>query len=166
MPWLYTACGHCVHCLGGWETLCESQLNTGYSVNGGLPIMSSPTPISSAICRQYRLTEIAPVLCAGVTVYKGLKMTDTKPGDTVVISGIGGLGHMAVQYAVAMGLNVAAVDVDDAKLDLARRLGAKVTVNARTEGDRRRRSSARPAVARRVRSSPRSAKRRSPRPWA
>jgi propanol-preferring alcohol dehydrogenase len=63
-------------------------------------------------------------------VYKGLKATDTKPGDWVVISGIGGLGHMAVQYATAMGLNVAAVDVDDAKLELARRLGAEVTVNA------------------------------------
>jgi propanol-preferring alcohol dehydrogenase len=72
------------------------------------------------------------VLCAGVTVYKGLKVTDTRPGDWVVISGIGGLGHMAVQYAKAMGLNVAAVDVDDAKLRLAGRLGAAVTVNART----------------------------------
>src|SRR6516225_3463277 len=76
--------------------------------------------------------EAAPVLCAGVTVYKGLKVADTKPGNWVVISGIGGLGHMAVQYAKAMGLNVAAVDVDDAKLDLARRLGASVTVNAST----------------------------------
>ena len=73
------------------------------------------------------------MLCAGVTVYKGLKVTDTKPGDWVVISGIGGLGHMAVQYARAMGLNVAAVDIDDAKLDLARRLGATVTVNALNE---------------------------------
>jgi propanol-preferring alcohol dehydrogenase len=59
-------------------------------------------------------------------------MTDTKPGDWVVISGVGGLGHMAVQYAKAMGLNVAAVDVDEAKLTLAKRLGATVTVNART----------------------------------
>jgi propanol-preferring alcohol dehydrogenase len=77
--------------------------------------------------------EIAPILCAGVTVYKGLKMTNTKPGDFVAISGIGGLGHMAVQYAKAMGLNVAAIDIDDAKLALARRLGATITVNARNE---------------------------------
>ena len=74
--------------------------------------------------------EIAPVLCGGVTVYKGLKVTDTRPGQWVVISGIGGLGHMAVQYAKAMGLNVAAVDIDDGKLALAERLGASVTVNA------------------------------------
>ncbi len=57
-------------------------------------------------------------------------MTDTRPGQWVVISGIGGLGHMAVQYAKAMGLNVAAVDIDDGKLALAERLGATVTVNA------------------------------------
>lgn len=58
-------------------------------------------------------------------------MTDTKPGDWVVVSGIGGLGHMAVQYAIAMGLNVAAVDIDDEKLAFAKKLGAKVTVNAK-----------------------------------
>ena len=75
--------------------------------------------------------DIAPILCAGVTVYKGLKTTDTRPGDWVVVSGIGGLGHMAVQYARAMGLNVIAVDVDDAKLELATRLGASFVVNAR-----------------------------------
>ena len=77
-------------------------------------------------------TELAPVLCAGVTVYKGLKVTDTKPGDWVVISGIGGLGHMAVQYARAMGLHVAAVDISDEKLEFARKLGAEVTVNCKT----------------------------------
>ena len=77
--------------------------------------------------------EISPILCAGVTVYKGLKVTDTKPDDWVVISGIGGLGHMAVQYAKAMGLNVIAVDVDEPKLDLAKRLGAALAVNARTQ---------------------------------
>jgi alcohol dehydrogenase, propanol-preferring len=76
--------------------------------------------------------QIAPVLCAGVTVYKGLKVTEAKPGDWVVVSGIGGLGHLAVQYAKAMGLHVAAVDVDDRKLELARRPGAAVTVNARS----------------------------------
>jgi len=81
--------------------------------------------------KEVGFVEIAPVLCAGVTVYKGLKVTDTKPGQWVVISGVGGLGHMAVQYAKAMGLNVAAVDIDDGKLALAERLGATITVNAR-----------------------------------
>ena len=133
IPWLYSACGHCEHCLGGWETLCESQQNAGYSVNGSFAEYAvGNADYVGHLPANIGFVEIAPVLCAGVTVYKGLKMTDTQPGDWVVISGIGGLGHMAVQYAKAMGLNVAAVDVDDAKLALAQRLGATVTVNART----------------------------------
>ena len=133
IPWLHTACGHCEHCLAGWETLCEQQQNTGYSVNGGFAEYAlADADYVGHLPSSVGFVEIAPVLCAGVTVYKGLKVTDTRPGNWVVISGIGGLGHMAVQYAKAMGLNVAAVDVDDAKLDLARRLGATVTVNART----------------------------------
>jgi propanol-preferring alcohol dehydrogenase len=133
VPWLHTACGHCEHCLAGWETLCEQQQNTGYSVNGGFAEYAlADADYVGRLPDGVGFVEIAPVLCAGVTVYKGLKVTDTRPGNWVVISGIGGLGHMAVQYARAMGLNVAAVDVDDAKLELARRLGATVTVNAKT----------------------------------
>ncbi|MDR6100551.1 propanol-preferring alcohol dehydrogenase [Agrobacterium larrymoorei] len=132
VPWLYTACGYCKHCLGGWETLCEEQQNTGYSVNGSFAeyVIADPNYVGH-LPDNVSFIDIAPILCAGVTVYKGLKVTDTKPGDWVVISGIGGLGHLAVQYAKAMGLNVAAVDVDDSKLDLARRLGASLVVNAR-----------------------------------
>jgi propanol-preferring alcohol dehydrogenase len=133
VPWLYTACGCCDHCLGGWETLCESQRNTGYSVNGGFAEYAIADPdFVGHLPKNVGFVEIAPVLCAGVTVYKGLKMTDTKPGDWVAISGIGGLGHMAVQYAKAMGLHVAAVDIDPAKLRLAEQLGAEITINAMT----------------------------------
>jgi propanol-preferring alcohol dehydrogenase len=134
VPWLYTACGHCRHCLGGWETLCTEQKNTGYSVNGGFAdyVVADPNFVGH-LPANVDFAEMAPILCAGVTVYKGLKVTDTKPGDWVVISGIGGLGHMAVQYARAMGLNVAAVDIADDKLALARKLGATVTVNAKNE---------------------------------
>jgi propanol-preferring alcohol dehydrogenase len=132
-PWLYSACGVCDYCLAGWETLCEKQQNGGYSVNGSFAEYAIADPNYVAhIPAGMDLIGTAPILCAGVTVYKGLKMTDTRPGDWVVISGIGGLGHMAVQYARAMGLNVIAVDVDDAKLDLARSLGASVLVNAKT----------------------------------
>ncbi|TBU99257.1 alcohol dehydrogenase AdhP [Stutzerimonas kirkiae] len=132
IPWLYSACGHCEHCLGGWETLCESQQNGGYSVNGGFAEYAlADAGYVGRLPDNVDFIEIAPILCAGVTVYKGLKMTDTRPGQWVVISGIGGLGHVAVQYAKAMGLNVAAVDVDDDKLALATRLGAEVVVNAR-----------------------------------
>lgn len=134
VPWLYDACGHCTHCLGGWETLCEEQHNTGYSVNGSFAeyVLADPNYVGH-LPGNVSFVDIAPILCAGVTVYKGLKVTDTKPGNWVVISGIGGLGHLAVQYAKAMGLNVVAVDVDDRKLDLARSLGATLAVNARSE---------------------------------
>lgn len=132
VAWLYSACGHCTHCLGGWETLCESQQNSGYSVNGSFAeyVLANANYVG-IIPESVDSIEIAPVLCAGVTVYKGLKMTEARPGDWVVISGIGGLGHMAVQYAIAMGLNVAAVDIDDEKLAFAKKLGATVTVNAK-----------------------------------
>ena len=132
-PWLYSACGRCEHCLGGWETLCARQKNTGYFVNGGFAEYAIADPnFVARLPDKVSFLEIAPALCAGLTTYKGLKVTDTKPGDWVAIVGIGGLGHMAVQYARAMGLHVVAVDIDDAKLELARKLGAKLTVNAAT----------------------------------
>ena len=129
--WLASACGSCEYCGTGWETLCESQQNGGYSVDGSFgEYMLVDAKFAAHIPEGSDPYEIAPVLCAGVTVYKGLKQTEVKPGQWVVISGIGGLGHIAVQYAVAMGMRVAAVDVAEEKLVLARSHGAEVTVNA------------------------------------
>jgi propanol-preferring alcohol dehydrogenase len=131
IAWLHDACGHCEHCMTGWETLCESQHDSGYSVNGSFAEYAighadyvGHLPVKSDF------GEMAPILCAGVTTYKGLKETDTKPGDWVAISGIGGLGHVAIQYAKAMGLHVAALDVTEEKLALAKAMGAEVAVNA------------------------------------
>lgn len=130
-PWLHTACGRCEHCVGGWETLCESQQMTGYSVDGGYAeYVRADANFVGAIPSNLEFGPAAPVLCAGITVYKGLKELEAKPGDWVAISGIGGLGHMAVQYAKAMGLNVVAVDIAEEKLNLARDLGADLTFNA------------------------------------
>ncbi|MEM1050297.1 MAG: alcohol dehydrogenase AdhP [Pseudomonadota bacterium] len=134
IPWLYSACGHCEHCVGGWETLCESQRNTGYSVNGGFAdyVLADPNYVGH-LPDNLEFGPAAPVLCAGVTVYKGLKETEVKPGQWVAISGIGGLGHMAVQYAKAMGMRCVAVDIGDDKLDLAKSLGADEVINAAHE---------------------------------
>ncbi|HEY9103036.1 alcohol dehydrogenase AdhP [Chitinimonas sp.] len=131
VPWLHTACGCCEHCLTGWETLCDSQQMTGYTVNGGYAeyVLADPAYVGH-LPDNLAFDAAAPVLCAGVTVYKGLKMLECKPGDWVAISGIGGLGHMAVQYARAMGFHVVAVDVSADKLALARKLGADLTLNA------------------------------------
>lgn len=134
VPWLYSACGGCEHCITGWETLCESQQNGGYSVDGGFAeYVIADARYVGHLGNNPNFLEMAPILCAGVTIYKGLKETDTKPGEWVAISGIGGLGHVAVQYAKAMGLHVAAIDVADDKLALAKRLGADLVVNAKEQ---------------------------------
>ena len=131
VPWLHTACGHCRHCISGWETLCASQQNTGYSVNGGFAEYALADPaFVGHVPESVEFAAAAPILCAGVTVYKGLKETEARPGQTVVIIGIGGLGHLAVQYARAMGLHVIAVDISDEKLELARNSGAELIINA------------------------------------
>jgi alcohol dehydrogenase, propanol-preferring len=131
VPWLHSACGSCDYCITGWETLCTRQQNTGYSVNGGYAqYVLAPAAYVGRIPDGLDFVSAAPILCAGVTTYKGIKETETRPGQWIVISGIGGLGHVAVQYARAMGMHVAAVDIADDKLMLARKYGAEVTVNA------------------------------------
>ncbi len=132
--WLWSACGACEYCRTGWETLCEQQKNGGYGVDGSFgEYMLVDERFAARIPEGSDPVEVAPILCAGVTVYKGLKVAEVNPGEWVVISGIGGLGHIAVQYAIAMGMRVAAVDIDDAKLDLAKKHGAEVVLNAAEE---------------------------------
>lgn len=134
VPWLYSACGGCEHCITGWETLCGTQQNGGYSVDGGFAeYVIADSRYVGHLPKETNFLQMAPILCAGVTVYKGLKQTEVKPGEWVAISGIGGLGHIAVQYAKAMGMNVAAIDIADDKLNLAKRMGADLVVNAKNE---------------------------------
>lgn len=132
VPWLHTACGCCNPCRTGWETLCGQQQNSGYSVNGTFAEYGLADPaFVGRLPDNLAFGPAAPVLCAGVTVYKGLKETEVRPGEWVAISGVGGLGHMAVQYAKAMGMHVAAVDIFEDKLALARQMGADLIVDAR-----------------------------------
>ncbi|MGB3688980.1 MAG: alcohol dehydrogenase AdhP [Jannaschia helgolandensis] len=131
VPWLHSACGRCEHCTGGWETLCESQQNTGYSVDGAYAeYVAADADYVGQLPDGFDFGPASPVLCAGVTVYKGLKETEVRPGQWVAILGIGGLGHMAVQYAKAMGMHVVAIDIADSKLKLAKSLGADEIINA------------------------------------
>jgi len=134
IAWLHSACGRCEFCLSGWETLCKAQQNSGYSVNGSFAQFAlAQADFLGRIPNQLSFVDAGPILCAGVTTYKGLKETDARPGEWVIISGVGGLGHIAIQYAAAMGLRVAAVDVGEDKLELARKLGAHIAVDARAE---------------------------------
>jgi propanol-preferring alcohol dehydrogenase len=132
IAWLHDACGHCEHCITGWETLCETQNDSGYSVNGTFAEYAiGAADYCARFPAKVDFIAMAPILCAGVTTYKGIKETEARPGQWIAISGIGGLGHIAIQYAKAMGLHVVALDVTEEKLALARSLGAELAVNAR-----------------------------------
>jgi len=131
LAWLHDSCGDCEYCRTGWDALCLAQRNSGYSVNGSFAEYAIGSAAYVArLPNNPNFAAIAPILCAGVTTYKGIKETEARPGEWIVISGVGGLGQLAIQYAKAMGLHVAAVDVTEAKLALARASGAEVTVNA------------------------------------
>jgi propanol-preferring alcohol dehydrogenase len=134
MPWLGYACGTCEYCVSGWETLCLEQKNMGYSMDGGFAeyaraygryVVRVPEGVDPF--------DAAPLTCAGVTTYKAVKVAGTRSSDLVAVFGVGGLGHLAIQYAAIAGGRVVAVDLFDEKLDLARRLGAEFTVNAARE---------------------------------
>ncbi|MFJ1699544.1 zinc-dependent alcohol dehydrogenase [Streptomyces sp. NPDC088252] len=134
IPWLGEACGHCDHCVSGWETLCLKQRNSGYSVDGShaeyalahgtyvVPVLGGVDPLDAAA-----------LTCAGVTTYKAVKLSGARPGTRALISGIGGLGHLALQYARIFGAETIAVDVTDEKLALARELGADHVIDARVQ---------------------------------
>jgi propanol-preferring alcohol dehydrogenase len=131
IPWLGWACGTCHYCVSGWETLCEAQRNTGYSIDGAHAeyavaaaryVVRVPDGVDPLVA--------APLTCAGVTTYKAVKVAGVRPGERVAIFGIGGLGHLAQQYAQIFGAETVAVDVTEEKLRLAASLGATELVNA------------------------------------
>src|ERR1700728_3870857 len=131
VSWLYSACGHCEYCLAAQETVCGEAEFGGYTKNGGFAeyMIGDPNYVAH-IPAGLRAKDAAPIICAGITTYKGIKETEARPGEWIVISGAGGLGHLAIQYAKIMGLQVCAVDIDDGKLALAKQMGADFVVNA------------------------------------
>jgi len=134
LPWLGYACGSCCYCVSGWETLCEGQQNTGYSIDGGYAQYAvAAARFAVAVPDGVDPMDAAPLTCAGVTTYKAVKVSGARTGDLVSVIGVGGLGHLAVQYAVIAGATVVAVDVHPDKLDLAKELGATYTVDATRE---------------------------------
>lgn len=131
IAWLHKACGNCKDCWGGWETVCGKQLQTGFTINGtlGQYCLASAAYVGR-IPEGLSDEQAAPILCAGVTVYKGLKESMVKPGQWVVITGAGGgLGHVAIQYAKAMGMNVIGIDGGEQKRDFMKRMGADEAID-------------------------------------
>jgi len=134
MPWLGYACGTCDYCVSGRETLCESQENTGYSIDGGFGEYATAfARYTVKVPDGIDPFDAAPLTCAGVTTYKAVKVAGTRSSDLVAVFGVGGLGHLAIQYAAIAGGRVVAIDIHDEKLELARTLGAEFTVNAAKE---------------------------------
>ena len=134
LPWLGYACGDCRYCNSGRETLCEAQLNTGYSIDGGFAelavgyarhVVRVPDGVDPL--------DAAPLTCAGVTTYQAVKESGARAADRVAVFGAGGLGHLAIQYARVTGAEVVAVDVNDDRLATATALGAARVVNAKAE---------------------------------
>jgi len=134
IPWLGSACGVCDYCIDGWETLCEQQVNTGYGVNGSYAEYAvAKAGYVARVPDAVDPLDAAVLTCAGVTTYKAVKLSGARPGHLVAVFGVGGLGHLALQYAKISGATVVAVDVVDDKLQLAKELGADYVVNALTE---------------------------------
>ena len=134
IPWLGWACGECEYCMTGWETLCERQQNSGYVVDGGWAeyALASAAYVGK-VPEGIDPFEAAPLTCAGVTTYKAVKVSGARSSQLVAIFGVGGLGHLALQYALIAGAQVVAVDLFDEKLAMAKQLGAAYTVNAREQ---------------------------------
>jgi propanol-preferring alcohol dehydrogenase len=134
VPWLGWACGACEYCASGWETLCLQQKNTGYSIDGSYAeYVVADAAYVGRVPASVDPLDAAPLTCAGVTTYKAVKVSGARSSDLAAVFGIGGLGHLAMQYAQIAGATVVAVDLVPAKLDLAKQLGATYTVNAANE---------------------------------
>ena len=131
VPWIHWACAECEFCRQGDENLCVKQKITGVTVDGGYAeFVKAPASYALRIPKNLSSVEAAPLFCAGVTVYRALKQAKLAPGQRLAVFGVGGLGHIAVQIASALGAQVTAVDVAEEKLGLARSLGATSALNA------------------------------------
>lgn len=137
IAWFFEGCGICEYCVTGRETFCRSAKNAGFSVDGAMARQCIVTAkYAVAVPEGLDPAQASSITCAGVTCYKALKVSDIKPGQWVVVSGAGGLGNLAIQYAKnVFGARVIAVDINDEKLASARAVGADLTCNPITDGD-------------------------------
>jgi propanol-preferring alcohol dehydrogenase len=135
ITFLASTCGACELCVTGRERFCGRQLNFGYTVNGALAGYAvAPAPFLVRVPDALPAAEAAPLCCAGWTAYGALREAGLRPGQSVALFGMGGLGHLAIQYARHLGLRVAAVDVSESKLEMARSLGADLAIAAGNAG--------------------------------
>ncbi|GAA0614215.1 alcohol dehydrogenase catalytic domain-containing protein [Kribbella sandramycini] len=118
-------CGVCANCRRGDFVYCSNQPVTGDTIDGGYAeYLTVPASGLVAVPEEWDAAEAAPLLCAGITVFNGLRKGTPEPGAMVAVQGIGGLGHLAIQYAAKLGLRVAAIARGEDKRQLALELGA------------------------------------------
>jgi alcohol dehydrogenase, propanol-preferring len=134
VSWVFWSCGQCLTCREGRENICQNRAITGVTVNGGYSeFMIAKATHVIAVPNSLSPAAAAPLFCAGVTVYRALRNAEIFQGQRVAVFGVGGLGHLAIQIARAMETEVIAIDVDDAKLALARESGAHHVINSEKE---------------------------------
>ncbi|KAL0477826.1 alcohol dehydrogenase [Acrasis kona] len=133
--WHAGHCFNCKRCRRGDFNTCHNEKICGVSIDGGYgEYMIAPWEALAKVPNGLTSEEAAPLMCAGVTVYNGMRNTDTRPGDVCAVIGIGGLGHLAVQYAVKMGFKVIAVSGGAEKKDLSlNKLGAHYYIDYKTQ---------------------------------
>jgi len=125
---LYDTCGRCEYCLTGREHLCMTQKVAGETVDGGFAeLISVPWQHVYSAPDNMKAEEAAPLYCPGVTAYRAIRRSGIRFGQKIAIFGIGGVGHLTLQFAKMAGAEVIAVDTGDAQLSMARDLGANHT---------------------------------------
>ncbi|WP_019068351.1 alcohol dehydrogenase catalytic domain-containing protein [Streptomyces hokutonensis] len=123
--WFGGSCGYCTPCRQGDFIVCENLKVPGWAYDGGFAEMTvAPVDALARIPEGLSATAAAPMGCAGVTTFNGLRRSAAGPGDLVAVLGLGGLGHLGVQYAVAMGFETVAIARGAEKADFAKQLGA------------------------------------------
>jgi alcohol dehydrogenase len=129
VPWLQASCGRCEWCLRGKRQFCAASLGTGWQMPGGhAEFMPAYADATMLLPEGLSYEQAAPIFCAGYTVWSGLRLAEPKPHERIAVVGIGGLGHLAVQYAKAAGFETIAVTHSKDKETLARQLGADEVV--------------------------------------
>ena len=127
-------CFYCTQCRKGDFILCENQQISGISYDGGYAdYVLAPANALALIPDDLADADAAPLMCAGVTTFNGLRHSGAKPGDTVAILGIGGLGHLGVQFAAKSGYRTVAIARGPEKAALARELGAHIYIDNKAQ---------------------------------
>lgn len=131
VAWFFEGCGYCEYCTSGRETLCRSVKNAGYTADGGMAYQCIVTAdYAVKVPEGLDSAAASSITCAGVTTYKALKESGVRPGEWMLLAGLGGLGNLALQYAKnVFGMKVIAMDINDGQLDFARECGADICVN-------------------------------------